>query len=315
VFRASSWKLAYQFIVAVRLATALVQYKCTHLHIHFAHVPAQIGMYASALANVPFTITAHANDIFERGALLFEKADRAARFLTISEFNRGYLERLGLPRDKLKVVRCGVSFEMLARPQWNMNKTRFRIGTLGRLVEKKGVDVLIRSIGLLRDKSYGVQLSIAGDGPLHADLEKLVRDLKLTGHVVFEGSLPHSEVAGWMQELDVFVLACKADGNGDMDGIPVVLMEAMSQQVPVISTRISGIPELVSHMQTGLLAEPNDAESLAIQIDMLLSDSGITGALVKNAQVRVIEEFSPDVNLDRLVSVFSSAKLPLTAPH
>ncbi len=304
VFKTAGWKLVYQFLVAAILARHLKRLKCGHLHVHFAHVPAQIAMYASAMSGVPFTVMAHANDIFERGMLLTRKAERARKFLTISEFNRVYLEESGLPLDKLAVVRCGVSFEMMGRSTRLADKPTFRIGTLGRLVEKKGVDVLIRAIAALRERSYSIELSIAGDGPLRPELEQLVDDLGLSGIVVFVGSLSHHEVAEWMRGLDVFVLACKKDANGDMDGIPVVLMEAMSQSVPVVSTRLSGIPELVIHQQTGLLAEPANTTDLARQINEMLCTDGYAEQLGRNAQLHVQKEFGRDVNLDRLLGYF-----------
>ena len=262
-----SWKLVFQFFAAVKVARLLKQHGCTHLHVHFAHVPAQIAMYASALSGVPFTVMAHANDIFECALLLPQKAERALKMLTISEYNRSYLEKMGVAAENLAVVRCGVS--LVTRPSAPdfERRERYRIGTLGRLVEKKGMDVLIRAAAELRNRPYRVELSIAGDGLLRGELEALVRDLGLTDTVRFEGSIAHSQVADWMSSLDAFVMACRKDARGDMDGIPVALMEAMSQSVPVISTRLSGIPELVVHEETGLLADPGDHLSLAAQID------------------------------------------------
>ncbi len=301
LFKAGSWKLAFQFLAAGKLAAILRQEKCTHLHVHFAHVPTQIAMYAAALADVPFTIMAHANDIFERGLLLERKAKRAVRMLTISEHNRAYLESVGVPADKLAVLRCGVSFASRhSVPEWGA-KDHYRIGTLGRLVEKKGVDVLIRAVAQTRNRPYRIELSIAGDGPLRAELERLVAELNLGDVVRFEGSMPHHRVQEWMHGLDAFVLACKPDANGDMDGIPVVLMEAMSQSVPVISTRLSGIPELVVDGETGLLAAPGDAGDLATQIDRLLNASELRRSLAEKAVEHVRSEFSREVNIDRLM--------------
>ena len=271
LLRLNTWKLAFQFLVAVRLAGILNRKNCIHLHVHFAHVPTQIAMYASALTGIPFTIMAHANDIFERQMLLHRKAERAKKMLTISEYNRGYLRNIGVEDDKLAVVRCGVNFIPHAIAKTCHNKAKFRIGTLGRLVEKKGMDILIRSIYELRDKPYGIELVIAGDGPLSNELVQLVEELNQIDVVRFIGSIPHNEVQNWLRTLDIFVLACKQDSRGDMDGIPVVLMEAMSQSVPVISTQISGIPELIIDKETGLLARPGDYHDLALKIDKLLS--------------------------------------------
>lgn len=304
VYRPETWKLAYQFLVAVKLASLLKAKNCSHLHVHFAHVPTQIAMYASAMSGVPFTIMAHANDIFERGLLLRQKAERAVKLVTISEFNRAYLEGIGVPKDKLAIVRCGVSFPILPPARPFEKQDHYRLGTLGRLVEKKGVDVLIRAMAILKDRSYRIELSIAGDGPLREELESLARELGVADRVKFEGGMTHAAVAKWMRELDAVVLACKKDANGDMDGIPVVLMEAMSQSVPVISTRISGIPELIIHDRTGLLANPDDCQDLAIQMDRLLESPELRGRLVSEAAVHVENEFGRNVNLKRLLSYF-----------
>lgn len=296
-----SWKLAFQFLAAVRLARLLKRHRCVHLHVHFAHVPTQIAMYASALSGIPFTVMAHANDIFERGLLLPRKAQRALKFLTISEYNCEYLKRNGVDANKLAVVRCGVSISAQAAPRPVMSRERYRLGTLGRLVEKKGVDVLIRALAELRGGKYSVELDIAGDGPLRNELEALVTELGLAESVHFKGGLAHGEVAAWMGGLDAFVLACKQDANGDMDGIPVVLMEAMSQFVPVVSTRLSGVPELVVHETTGLLAIAADPCDLARQIDRLLMSEALRRDLVVGAHAHVMQEFSQEVNLDRLL--------------
>lgn len=300
-WRPAAWKLGWQWLAGARLAQWLQEANCTHLHVHFAHVPTQIAMYASAFSGVPFTVTAHANDIFERGLLLPEKAARAQRLLTISKHNLHYLQACGVPAGKLAVVRCGVSIPARADRPLYQAKLHYRIGTLGRLVEKKGFDDLIHAVALLRDRRYDVQLSIAGDGPLRARLQSLVTELALGEHVRFEGALGHEAVNDWLRTLDVFALACKPDARGDVDGIPVVLMEAMSQRVPVVSTRLSGIPELVMHERTGLLAGPADPESLAQALARLLDDPALRAALAGEAARHVHSEFSQSANVDRLL--------------
>lgn len=305
--RPAAWKLAFQFLAAVRLAGLLEEAGCRHLHVHFAHVPAQIAMYAAALSGLPFTVTAHANDIFQRGLLLPEKARRAARMLTISEHNRAYLEGLGVPAHRLAVVRCGVAFPIAEAPRPPAAGPVRRLGSLGRLVEKKGMDVLLEAAARLRLQGRQIEVDIAGDGPLRAELEALAGRLGLSGTVRFLGPLGHREVAAWLQGLDAFVLACKADAQGDMDGIPVVLMEAMSQGVPVVSTRLSGIPELVIDRRTGLLAEPGDGASLAEQLMRLLDSAPLARELARQAAAHVREEFGQAANLDRLLGHFGLA--------
>jgi len=303
--RAAGWKLLYQFCAGIKLAGLLIEHRCQHLHVHFAHVPAQIAMYASALSGVPYTVTAHANDIFQRGHLLRQKAERAKRVVAISEFNRDFLQRCGVPPAKVSVVRCGPSFQA-AQPQPRASAAVPCIGTLGRLVEKKGMDVLIEAIAELHRRAVPVRLAIAGEGPCRGALEAKVRELGLQAQVQFAGALAHAEVAAWMRSLDVFALASKPDKDGDMDGIPVVLVEAMSQAVPVVSTRLSGIPELVVHDRTGLLAEPADPVDLADQLERLLRSQPLRETLTRNAVAHVKTEFGREVNLDRLIALFAT---------
>lgn len=294
-------KLVYQFLAAANVAHLLCRHRVRHLHVHFAHVPGTIGMYAAMMAEVPFTVTAHANDIFEHGVLLKEKAERSHGFLTISHFNVAYLRSLGLPEGKLSVVRCGVSFSPPGVWPHAADKAVYRVGTLARLVEKKGVDVLLEAVSGMPQ----VRLSIAGDGPLLNDLKAKAAALGMSDSVEFIGSLSHEAVADWMAGLDIFALACKQDRNGDMDGIPVVLMEAMSQGIPVVSTRLSGIPELVIDGRTGLLAEPGNALSLRDKLSQMLASPALRDALARAAADHVREEFGQQVNIDRLLRHFA----------
>ena len=301
-FKVSSWKLLFQFFAAVKLAKILLDERCEHLHVHFADTPGQIAMYASVLSGVPFTIMAHANDIFNDARLLQKKAKRSKKMLTISEFNIRYLESVGVDKSKLGIVRCGVSFSPPVLLSDGINEEQiYRIGSLGRMVEKKGFDVLINAVALVFRKGFSVELTIAGDGPLANDLAKLVEDLGISHIVRFTGSLTHDNVSKWMRSLNIFVLACKVDSLGDMDGIPVVLMEAMSQNIPVISTKLSGIPELVKDGETGILVEPNDAHALARGILRLIDDAELNSRIKRGAALHVYQEFGQAVNVDRLV--------------
>lgn len=300
-------KLIFQFLAGVRLSAILKAGRCTHLHVHFAHVPTQIAMYSSALSGIPFTVVAHANDIFERGLLLKRKAERAHRMLTISMHNQHYLEGLGIAQSKLAVVRCGVSFTATEKSRGNFDLQKYTVGTLGRLVEKKGIDILIRAIAALKLSGVPIELQVAGDGPFRAELESLADTLGIRLETKFLGGLSHKEVAPWMRQLDVFVLACKQDRNGDMDGIPVVLMEAMSQSIPVVSTRLSGIPELIVHEHTGLLAEPGDVDDLVRQIRRLIESGDLTDLLSVQGREHVVREFGQETNIERLITCFGES--------
>lgn len=265
--------LFFRFLVASYFVTRLHDKRVSHIHCHFSHIATDIGMYASIITGIPFSFTAHANDIFQRGYLLREKGQRASFVATISEFNIDFLKKKGIPEEKLVLVRCGVDrSKFLPKLKNNLDSEIKKLGFLGRLVEKKGVDILLEAMKILAEKRIFLELEIMGDGPLREVLYSRVKELELEDRVIFGGSLPHSEVSLWYEKIDYFVFPGKKDQFEDMDGIPVVLMEAMMRGVPVIATSISGIPELVKKNITGRLAEPN-AKSLAIEIEGALAES------------------------------------------
>jgi glycosyltransferase involved in cell wall biosynthesis len=181
-----------------------------------------------------------------------------------------------------------------------------RIGTVGRLVEKKGLDTLIAAVAKLLASGRQILLEIAGSGPLETDL---LQQAKLAGlgetQIKFIGALPHDKVPVFINSLDIFVLPCKQDTNGDMDGIPVVLMEAMLCGVPVISTQLSGIPELVINEKTGLTIQPEDIEGLSKAICYLIDNNAEAERMVISAKKkRVTEEFMLSDNVSKLITLF-----------
>jgi len=299
-------KLLYQFFQASQVAKILEDHQCQHLHIHFAHVPTQIGMYASSLSKIPFTFTSHANDLFERGILLKEKVNRSKAAITISEYNRKFMVSQGVDHRKIKLVRCGIDTKKydFIHHQKDINKPPVII-SLGRLVEKKGMDTLILSLKNLAESRNDFSAEIAGDGLLMEELKSLVSQHDLTSKIKFKSAIAHDDVFPWMRQADIFVLACKKDSNGDQDGIPVVLMEAMAVGIPVVSTEISGIPELIQDGVSGFLAKPNDPESLAEAIERVLNGSKPIAQITKAARQRIVDEFDQDKNIDRLLDIFN----------
>jgi len=297
---------AYRYFYAAELARDLVKNECQHLHVHFAHTPTDIAMYASLFSSIPFSVTAHANDLFERGYLLNEKVERAAFFATISEFNKRFLANKNITVDSVSIVRCGVDSECFSLRDSFVSGDKIRLGAVGRLVEKKGFDTLIKAVSLMKEQGLAVELNIAGSGPLEAELKQYVFNSSLTmSDVRFLGALAHTQVAGFITSLDAFVLPCQKDSNGDMDGIPVVLMEAMLSGVPVVSTEISGIPELIIDGSTGLLVMPGDEKGLAAAISNLMADTGLKNSMIVNAAAKVKAEFSLKSNAGKLNDMFN----------
>jgi len=300
----SALGLGYRFFYAATLAKHLRQGKIQHLHTHFAHIPTDIAMYAAPMAGIGFSVQAHANDLFERGWLLKKKVDRSVFFATISEFNQRFLENLDADFKKIKIIRCGVDqgWQPPAKP--TQKNGIFTIGTVGRLVEKKGIDTLIDAIAKLVKSDRKVCLKIAGNGPLESALKNQVASLRITDDSVqFLGALPHDQVAEFISGLDVFVLPCKKDSNGDMDGIPVVLMEAMLCQIPVISTELSGIPELVVNNISGLTISPDNDIELTRAISQLMDSPDTRLRLISGGKQRVEDEFLLNKNVVKLIKL------------
>lgn len=306
LFTRNALGLLYRFFYAALIANALVKNKCEHIHAHFAHVPGDLAMYAATMAGTSFSITAHANDLFERGWLLREKVDRSAFFATISNFNKRYLVDLGANANKIVVVRCGVDFHLFVRKTTPSTKQPPNIGVVCRLIEKKGVDTLIRAAARLKQRGVDFVLQIAGSGPLETELRGLAAELGLqSSQVNFLGAMPHARVSEFIRALDVFVLPCRLDRNGDMDGIPVAMMEAMAVGVPVVSTYLSGIPELVNDTETGLLVQPDDPDELANAIARVIDEDELKHRLVEGAIRKVEAEFSLIPNTQKLRDYFS----------
>ena len=163
--------------------------------------------------------------------------------------------------------------------------------TVGRLVEKKGHDTLIRAAGMLRDQGVAFRLRIAGDGPEWPRLQRLVHELDLAGHVTFLGPLNTVEVRAEYGSASVFALACRRLANGDRDGLPNVLLEAMVQGLPVVGTTQAGIGEAVEHERTGLLADPDNPAALADALRRVLTDPELARRLGASGQVAVRERF------------------------
>jgi glycosyltransferase involved in cell wall biosynthesis len=288
----------YRFISAVNLSKFIDSNHVEHLHVHFAHVPTDLAMYACKMSGIDYSVTAHANDIFQRGYLLNQKIERSKFFGTISEYNRNYLSDFD-EYNKLKIVRCGVDLNKFTpRAEQPYNKVQ-RIGVLGRLVEKKGIHILLNALPLLEVEDYIIE--IIGDGPEKERLEVILSASGKQDKVKFLGKMPNEQVSNWLQKLDFFILPCVKDVNGDMDGIPVSLMEAMLKGVPVISTNISGVPELVIDGETGFLATTGDLSSLVQTIDIALNTSLEKRELIsKQAIKHVKQHFSLRKNTEYL---------------
>lgn len=278
----------------------------THIHAHMAHVPTTIAMHAAEALGLPFSFTGHAADLFRDRSALKTKLKRAAFVACISHWHRAFYNEL-VPRSDIDypVIRCGVDVEQF-KPI--ADTPRAGLLTVGRLVRKKGFDLLIDAMAQLKQD---MSLTIVGDGPEHAALQQQIDRLSLGGRVTLAGAKANHQVRAMMQQAQAFVLPCRVAEDGDRDGIPVVLMEAMASGMAVISGDLPTIRELVEHERTGLMVRPGDVAALAGAIDRLSADSAFAQQLSAAGRRRVIDEFSQSVNLDRLMSAFKKGIVPI----
>lgn len=287
--------------------------KPDHIHAHWATYPSTAALFMADLMDISFSFTAHAHDIFIHDQLLKEKLRRAAFVATVSKFNRTLLLDRYRKADagKIRIVHCGVTKEVLnlkrSLPRDPHDEKPARILSIGRLDEIKGFSVLLDACQLLEKSGISFECEIIGDGPQRKKLEKHARRRNLQHKVHFLRALPSEKVYQLMSVADVFVLACQQAHDGNMDGIPVVLMEAMSIGIPCISTRISGIPELIEHEQNGLLAEPGDSAEISNLIMRLLGDPELATKLATAARETVSKEFNAELETMKLRDLFSRA--------
>jgi glycosyltransferase involved in cell wall biosynthesis len=300
--------LVAQAQAGCRLAWRLRELGVRHVHAHFAHAPASVAMYAARAAGISFSFTGHANDLFQRRQLLRRKLSRAAFVACISEWHRAlYQSIVPRPDAAYPIVRCGVDVEQLS-PAHRMTTAhgarRPRLLTVCRLVEKKGVDLLLRAVAQLRDERLDVDLTIAGDGPLRATLEALTDELALRERVIFTGAVDADHVRELLLASDAFALPCRVDASGDRDGIPVVLIEAMACGLPVVSGDLPAIRELVADGRTGRLVPSDQVGALAGALTQIVADAATAQRLGQAGRERVLSEFSLTGNVGRIEMLF-----------
>ena len=287
----------------MKLARWLVHLGVRHIHAHFAHAPTSVAMYAAGFAGIPFSFTGHANDLFQRRQLLRRKLERASFVACISHWHQSWYESIA-PAGRYAIVRCGVPLEAYGPPPEPI-ADRLRVLAVARLVEKKGLDLLLRAVA---DRP-AIHVTIAGDGPQLPALQSLAQ--KMGDRVTFLGAVDPADVADQLRRHDAFALPCRPVASGDRDGIPVALMEAMASGLPVISGDLPAIRELIDPQRSGLLidmAAPEGVGKLAEALDTLRGDLLWRRQLGVAGQARVREEFGLGTNVDRLEHLLEHAQ-------
>lgn len=281
------------------------------IHAHFGSVGGAASWVTSRLLGVPFTITLHAYDIYAgiSKGLLPLLCEQASHVVTISEYNREHLvANAGCSPLRISVIPQGVDLEQillhLDSKQDDSTGSPLRVLSVGSLTAKKGHGYLLDACHILNQQGVDLLCTIIGGGRGEAWLRSRVQQLGLQEQVRLLGERAHPEVMAAFYQHDIFVLACIVTSSGDRDGIPVALMEAGAAGLPLLSTTVSGIPELVRHGETGLLVPPADANALAEGLLALANDPVLRIQLGEGARSLVEEKFNSKRNAATLAKLF-----------
>ena len=299
------------FPKAVRFAFEMERAGVRHVHAHFCSHPALVALIVHRLTGIPFSFTAHGSDLHVERRMLDTKVAAAAFAVTISEFNKWVmLGECGPGAEaKIRVIHCGVDVEAFAaRPARRPAAGPLRIVCVGSFEEVKGHCHLIDACALLRDRGVDFVCDLAGEGPLRREMEARIARLGLGDRVRVLGGRPRPEVIRLFGEADVAVLASQPTREGKREGIPVVLMEAMASGLPVVSTELSGIPELVRDGETGLLVPPADAGALADALHRLAGDAGLRRRMGDAGRERVTRDFNLRTSAAALFELFAAPR-------
>jgi colanic acid/amylovoran biosynthesis glycosyltransferase len=298
---------AVEVCQALWLAQAVHTSKLTHLHAHFGSSATTVARLASHFSGVPYTFTAHAKDIFHESVNpddLQRKLRDAQTAITVSDFNVQYL-RQHYNQVAARVERLYNGLDLTQFPYQSPQDRAAKIVAVGRLVEKKGFGDLVKACAILKSRKVVFECQIIGTGELEAQLQWQIQALDLADEVVLIGPRPQHELKHLVQSAAVFAAPCLVAEDGNRDGLPTVLLEAMALGTPCIATNVTGIPEILRDRQTGILIPPSDAIALAAALEQVLSHPAQRVAMAENARDLMEKEFDIHQNSAVMRQIFA----------
>lgn len=271
------------------------------MHAHFA-TASTMALFAHVLTDIPFSFTAHASgDVYVYSPFLFDKLRGAWRVIAISDYNRRYLELISgytLPQEKVVTVFNGVDL-----PELDLVKKENDVPILftsAAFTEFKGYGTLLEVLGILKGEGAEFRFVAAGGGPLFGIMQRRVYELGLSDYVNFLGPQPFSEVRNWLKSADVFVFPAEVGLNGQRDGMPTAITEALAYGLPVISTHITGIPQQVKDGVNGYLVEERDPVAFAVRLKQLLESPELRRRMGREARRHAEQHFNVNDTLRKL---------------
>jgi len=296
---------------AVYVGLRLREMGIGHVHAHFMGMAARTAFWIHKFFPITFSFTAHANDIFaprnfEVG--LVKLVDAARVIVTVSAYAKKFLqERFPERAARIRHIYNGLNLAEFGRTHFSCNPPL--ILGVGRLIAKKGFADLIRACGLIAERGKSFRCEIIGEGPLEDELRGQIERLNLQDRVALSGARPMGEVRRRLIAANVFVLPSIIDPDGGMDNLPTVIMEAMATGLPIVSTTIGGIPEMVVENETGFLVQPEDAVALADEIEKVINDHSLGRELGQAGYERAQTLFSIEKNMRQLCALICSGAL------
>ncbi len=292
--------------------------KIGHVHVHFGTNEATVAMLAHKLGGLSYSLTLHAFDIFRDNvdrALLAEKINSSRFTVTVCESNRRFMlkELPGVNAARIRVHYNGIDLARFA--QGNAERDNMLVFAVGRLIEKKGFIHLIRAIAILRDSGLPVRCEIAGEGREHDTLKREVKSRGIGKAVKFLGPVRQDEVRLRLQKAGCFALPCVQAKDGNVDALPTVLLESLASGCPSISTRLSGIPEIIEDGVSGLLVSPNSSEELAVAIRKVVENPTLAEDLARGGLKKTATLFDATQNAATLRRWFVEATEGVTTAH
>lgn len=279
--------------------------RCSHIHAQFCSMTATVGLLLAEILGVTFSMSCHARDIFTRESILLGRKLSEAEFTAVC--TRHGLERLRrehrlVAGENVHLIYHGIDPSRFMPPPEPPSRPPIVL-TVGRLVQKKGFDILLRAAALAHSRGAQFELHIVGEGPERDDLERLAGGLGLRDMTTFHGRLTQEELIPLYQQAHASAIASIVIEDGDRDGIPNVLLEALAMGIPTVATSTGGIPELIVHEETGLIAQPGDHADLADQLERIIYDEELRDHVRKAGRQKIILEFDISRNIEKLAAL------------
>ena len=294
---------------SILLALAIRKRGIQHLHAHFGTQATTVARQAAIFADITYSFTAHAKDIYfsyEKSTALDRKMRDAAATVTVSDYNLAYLrEQYG--SDAESAVRIYNGMDLRKFPYQPRQQQKRNILAVGRLVAKKGFDVLLDALAILKERNVSTHCTLVGDGTLREALQAQIERLGIQDMIDMVGPMPQPDIIQLVSQAQMMVAPCVVSEDGDRDGLPTVLLESMALGTPVISTQVAGIPELVRDEVTGLCVPSQNPIVLADAITRLLDDETLGRQLSLNARALIEQEYDEDRNAAELRKLFKAA--------